>query len=61
VCDAVGGRLRLELRVTWLGGRRILERVHHSRRNLLHQRPALGAADAAALLWQAARWEGAAA
>ena len=27
VCDGVAGRLRFELRLTWLGGRRILERV----------------------------------
>ena len=27
VCDGVRGRLRFELRVTWLGGARILTRV----------------------------------
>jgi phytoene synthase len=59
VCDAVGGRLRFELRLTWLGGRRVLDRVEQSRRDLLHRRPALGSRDVAALLWQAARWRGA--
>src|SRR6478672_264317 len=27
VCDGMTGRLRLELRLTWLGGRRVLDRV----------------------------------
>src|SRR5262245_48359448 len=31
VCDGVRGRLRYELRFTWLGGRRILERVAAAR------------------------------
>ena len=35
VCDGVRGRLRFELRFTWLGGRRILERVDRARRELL--------------------------
>ena len=56
VCDAVTGRLRLELRFTWLGGARILERVDQSRGRLLEQRPALGAGDIPLLLWRAARW-----
>jgi squalene synthase HpnC len=56
VCDGVGGRLRFELRVTWLGGVRILERVDRGRTMLLGQRPTLGAADAPAILWQLARW-----
>ena len=61
VCDGVTGRLRYELRFTWLGGRRILERVDAARFDLLHVRPALGAADVPRLVWQAARWGGAAA
>nr|UXE45195.1 hypothetical protein Hi04_10k_c446_00025 [uncultured bacterium] len=56
VCDGVGGRLRLELRITWLGGVRILERVDRGRAMLLGQRPTLGAADAPAILWRLARW-----
>jgi hypothetical protein len=56
VCDGVGGRLKFELRVTWLGGRRVLERVRERRAGLLHDRPTLGAADVPMLLWQAARW-----
>jgi squalene synthase HpnC len=56
VCDGVGGRLTLELRLTWLGGRRILERVHARRVDLCHHRPTLGAADVPLLAWRAARW-----
>jgi phytoene synthase len=60
VCDGVGGRLMWELRLTWLGGRRILERVATKRSNLLHHRPKLGAADAPLLLWRAVLWRRAA-
>jgi squalene synthase HpnC len=56
VCDGVRGRLRLELRFTWLGGVRTLERVERRRDDLLHHRPALGVRDLPALLWRAARW-----
>ncbi len=60
ICDAVGGRLRVELRLTWLGGRRILDRVERARFALLDERPTLGAADLFVLLWGALRWRGAA-
>lgn len=56
VCDEVGGRLRYELRVTWLGGRRILQRVHSGRERLLLDRPALGVVDFAPLAWEFLRW-----
>ena len=56
VCNGVSGRLRLELRVTWLGGARILERVDRMRDQLLTRRPALARRDVPSLLWQAARW-----
>jgi hydroxysqualene synthase len=56
VCDAVRGRLRYELRVTWLGGRRVLDRVDAIRDRLTSTRPTLGAADAPILLWRALRW-----
>jgi squalene synthase HpnC len=56
VCDGVRGRLRLELRLTWLGGRRVLEKVERGPRRLLHVRPTLGARDVPLLLWRAARW-----
>jgi hydroxysqualene synthase len=56
VCDRVQGRLRLELRFTWLGGSRILERVERARVSLIENRPTLGAADVPVLLWRATRW-----
>jgi phytoene/squalene synthetase len=56
VCDGVTGRLRLELRVTWLGGARILEQVDRMRDQLLTRRPAIGRRDIPLLLWRAARW-----
>jgi squalene synthase HpnC len=56
VCDGVAGRLRVELRFTWLGGSRILERVDRGREQLLDVRPALGAGDVPLLLWRAAWW-----
>ncbi len=59
VCDAVRGRLRAELRFTWLGGVRILERVERDRWMALERRPTLGFADAPLLVWRAAWWRGA--
>jgi hydroxysqualene synthase len=56
VCDGVHGRLRYELRFTWLGGRRMLARVDAARSNLLDYRPVLGVRDVPAILWHAAGW-----
>ena len=56
VCDGVRGRLRWELRFTWLGGTRILERVERGRAALLTDRPALSAADAPMLLLRSLTW-----
>jgi squalene synthase HpnC len=58
VADLVEGRLRLELRVTWLGGMRILDRAAEPGRNPLVSRPSLEKADLPALLWGAIRWRG---
>jgi phytoene synthase len=52
VCDGVDGRLRYELRATWLGGVRILNRLEQSRFDVIVRRPSLGARDA---LWIAPR------
>lgn len=57
VCDGVSGRLRYELRLTWLGGRRILDLAQDGR-DLLRDRPALGAGDVPSLFWHAIRWRG---
>jgi squalene synthase HpnC len=56
VCDGLAGRLRWELRLTWLGGCRILDRLEESGYDVFNHRPKLGPADAPALLWGAVRW-----
>jgi len=48
VCDAVGGRLRYELRLTWLGGTRMLQLVERTGAALLQRRPTLWRARRAA-------------
>ena len=58
VCDGVDGRLRYELRATWLGGSRILDRLEAVNFNVVTSRPALGISDALViasktLLWRA--------
>ncbi|MGE0862345.1 MAG: squalene synthase HpnC [Vicinamibacterales bacterium] len=58
VCDGVGGRLRYELRATWLGGTRILDRLDEVDFDVFTSRPKLGTADALViasrtLLWRA--------
>ncbi len=58
VADLVAGRLRLELRLTWLGGTLILDRAAEPGRNPLTSRPTLGAGDVPGLLWRAIRWRG---
>ena len=57
VCDGVSGRLRFELRLTWLGGSRILDRVVGGGFDVLSRRPALGAADAPSILVRALAWK----
>jgi phytoene synthase len=56
VCDGVSGRLRYELRFTWLGGRRILDRLEQAGFDVFAARPTLGAADLAGLAWRAIAW-----
>jgi len=56
VCDGVRGRLRAELRFTWLGGTRILDRVERSRFVLVDRRPTLRLADVPLLTWRALTW-----
>jgi squalene synthase HpnC len=56
VCDGVRGRLGHELRFTWLGGRRILDRLERVDYNVFMFRPSLGPADVPSLLWQALTW-----
>jgi phytoene synthase len=56
VCDGVRGRLKWELRLTWLGGSRILTRLERSGFDVFRRRPALTVADAPALLARALAW-----
>jgi hydroxysqualene synthase len=57
VCDGVGGRLRWELRLTWLGGSRILEKTEAAGFDVFRHRPTLTARDAPMLVWRAVRWK----
>ena len=56
VADHVTGRLRLELRATWLGGVRILEKVEALGYDTLHRRPKLTVADAARIAAGVVTW-----
>lgn len=55
LCDAVPGRLRWELRLTWLGGSRILDKVEASP-DVLNHRPHLTPADFVNLIGRAVVW-----
>ncbi len=56
LCDAVRGRLKYELRATWLGGTRILDRVERAEYDMIHRRPSLGVADAPWFAWRLLSW-----
>jgi phytoene synthase len=56
VCDGVSGRLRYELRATWLGGSRILDRLEQSGFDVFRERPALGVADAIVIACGTVSW-----
>lgn len=56
LCGAVPGRLRWELRATWLGGQRILNRIQRADFDVLGRRPRLGASDLPWLAWRLAVW-----
>jgi squalene synthase HpnC len=56
VCDGLSGRLRWELRGTWLGGMRILDRLEAGGFDVFTRRPTLGVADLPSIAWQAVRW-----
>ena len=45
LCDEIGGRLKYELRATWLGGIRILNRLEAGEFDVVKRRPVIGAAD----------------
>jgi phytoene synthase len=57
VCDGVSGRLRWELRLTWLGGTRVLEKTEEAGFDVFNHRPTLAASDAPGLVWKALVWK----
>jgi len=56
LCDAVRGRLKYELRATWLGGTRVLARLEAAKFDVIRDRPTLGATDGPWLAWRLASW-----
>jgi squalene synthase HpnC len=56
IADHVRGRLKWELRLTWLGGMRILESLERRGFDVFDRRPALSKADAPALMWRTLFW-----
>ena len=57
VCDLLSGRLRFELRATWLGGMRILDQLEKHRFQVFQHRPTLGRRDALVIGWRALTWK----
>jgi len=56
LCDRVGRDLRLEMRLTWLGGSGILDRVEAAGYDVFRRRPHYGLLGKAGLAWRAFRW-----
>jgi hydroxysqualene synthase len=56
VCDVLTGRLRYELRATWLGGMRVLHALPRVRFDVFRRRPALRTTDAIVIGWKALTW-----
>ena len=56
LCDAIPGRLGYELRATWLGGTRILDRLEATQFDVIRRRPTLRASDAPWFAWRMMSW-----
>jgi squalene synthase HpnC len=56
LCDAVGRDLRFEMRLTWLGGSGILDRIEQVGYDVFRKRPRYGLAGKVGLAWRAWRW-----
>jgi phytoene synthase len=56
LCDRVGRDLRFELRLTWLGGRAILDLVEAAGYDVFRHRPRHGFTGKLRLAWRAWRW-----
>jgi squalene synthase HpnC len=56
VCDGVTGRLGWELRLTWLGGSRILDKLERHEFDVFNHRPTIGKGDIPGLIRDAVIW-----
>jgi phytoene synthase len=56
VCDGVTGRLKYELRLTWLGGSRILDKLERHGFDVFNHRPTIAIRDLPGLLRDAVMW-----
>jgi len=56
IVASVRGRLRYELRATWLGGVRILDKLDAAGYDVFRRRPTLGVADLPSIAWRTAVW-----
>ena len=57
--DRVGQELRFELRLTWLGGSSVLDRIERVGGDVFRRRPHHSLLDKARLAWRAWRWRAA--
>jgi squalene synthase HpnC len=57
VADGVSGRLRWELRATWLGGRRILDKLEAADYDVFTRRPTLEGRDVPLIAWRTLLWK----
>jgi squalene synthase HpnC len=56
LCDRVGRGLRFEMRLTWLGGSRIVDRLEAAGFDVFRRRPKHGLGAKVRLFWDAWRW-----
>jgi phytoene synthase len=56
LCDRLRGRLRYEIRLTWLGGTSILDRIETGDFDVLSHRPTIGPTDIPRLVGMVLRW-----
>jgi squalene synthase HpnC len=57
LCDDVHGRLRFELRLAWLGGLTILDRLEQGSFDVFKSSPRIQKSDLFSLLWRAVMWK----
>ena len=58
LCDRIGRELRFEMRLTWLGGSGILDRIEGAGYDVFRRRPRYGLFGKLGLAWRARRWKG---